>query len=92
MFQAQQAEVRSAGERRWQKFKKIFLREVVRKEEATQMRRELEQLGTSEYIIAPTKQRSRRSDYLVRLFSRIWTRRRGHRPVVGTAPVPEHNY
>ena len=91
MFQAQQAEVRSAGERRWQKFKKIFLREVARKEEATQMRRELEQLGTSEYIIAPTKQRSR-SYYLSHLFSRIWTPRRGHRPVVGTAPAPEHNY
>ena len=84
--------MRSAGERRWQKFKKIFLREIARKEEATQMRRELKQLGTSEYIIAPTKQRSRRSDYLSRLVSRIWTPRRGHRPVVGTAPASEHNY
>ena len=77
--------MRSIGERIWEQAKRIFLREVAKKEEAAQMRKE--QLGTSEYIIAPTKQRSRRHGYLNRLVSRIWpTRRR-----VGTAPAPEHN-
>ena len=54
-FQAQQAEVRSVGDRMWEQIKRVLLRERVEKELAAQMRREQ---GTSELnIIDPTKQK-----------------------------------
>ena len=86
IFQAQQAEVRSVGERIWQQVKKVFLREVVKKELAGQMRSEQE---TSEHIIVhPTKQRRSIFSFFPRIGQR--TRRRGRRPIVGTAPAAEH--
>ena len=86
-MQVQKAEVRSVGERMWDQVKRIFLRELVKKEEATQIRREE---GTSELIIEP------RRSFFNHLFARILigqrTPRRGRRPVVGRAPASERNY
>ena len=82
-FQAQQAEVRSIGERMWEQIKRVFLRERVEKELTAQMIREQ---GTSELIADSTKQRR---SFFDRLVSRIRAPRRGRRPVVGTAPAPE---
>ena len=84
-FQAQKAEAGSVGERIWKQMKRIFLRELVKKEETAQMRREQ---GTSEFIIDPTRQRR---SFLYRFVTRIRTPRQGHRPVLGTAPAPEWN-
>ena len=83
--------MRSVGERIWDRIweqaRKIFLRELVKKEEAAQMRKEQE---ASEHIMAPTKPRRSMLSFFPRRGRR--TPRRGHRPVVGTAPAPEHNY
>ena len=78
--------MRSVGERIWEQAKKIFLRELVKKEEAAQMRREQ---PASEYIIAPRKQRRSMLSFFPRRHQR--TPRRGRRPVEGTAPAPEHS-
>ena len=78
--------MRSVGERMWEQIKRVLLRERVAKEESAQRRGEQ---GTSELIIDPVKQRR---SFFNRLYTRIRAPRRGHRPVVGTAPAPEHNY
>ena len=82
-FQAQRAEVRSVGERIWEQVKRVFLRELVKKE---QMRSEQE--TSSEHIIQPTKQRRSMLSFFPRRGQR--TRRQGRRPVVGRAPAAEH--
>ena len=78
--------MRSIGERIWEQAKKIFLRELIRKEEAAEMRREQ---AASEYIIAPRKQRRSMLSFFPGRRQR--TPRRGRRPVEGTAPAPEHS-
>ena len=82
-FQAQRAEVRSVGERIWEQVKRVFLRELVKKE---QMRSEQE--TSSEHIIQPTRQRRSMLSFFPRRGRR--TRRQGRRPVVGRAPAAEH--
>ena len=76
--------MRSVWERMWEQARKIFLRRLVEKEEAAKMGREQE---ASEHIIAPKQRRS-----MLSFFPRRRRQRRGHRPVVGTAPATEHNH
>lgn len=79
--------MRSIGERIWKHIKKIFLRDLVKKEEAAQMR---EEQAASEYIIAPRKQRRSMLSFFPRRHQKI--PRRHHRQVEGTAPAPEYSY